>query len=194
MARPQSEALVGRETRRRRLKLVPVSTNVFEESSPRIRRRRHTQARLLDQATIFITLQELLPETLVITESNNGRKEPESTNFRPSESKKNLPLGAGRRMVILGLMKLNATQTEPEFYGYSDTRLIEEVYGKKILDPQGNKSPSKIRSHRGAAFQARNAFIAVLENPERQQDAVTKRTMALVDEIRSLYPYYRFHV
>ena len=190
MARPQSEALAGRETRRSRLKLVPVSTNVFEESSPPIRRRRHPQPRLLDQATVF-TLQEILPETLAITESSNGRKEPESTNFRPSESKKNLPLGAGRRMVILGLMKLNATQTGPEFYGYSDARLIEEVYGKKILDLQGNKSPSKIRSHRGAVFQARNAFIAALENPERQQDTVAKRTMALVDEIRSLYPYYR---
>lgn len=190
MARPQSEALAGRETRRRRLKLVPVSANMFEESSPPIRRRRHTQPRLLDQATVF-TLQEILPETLATTESNNGRKELESTNFRPAESKKNLPLGAGRRMVILRLMKLNATQTGPEFYGYSDTRLIEEVYGRKILDPQGNKSPAKIRSHRGAAFQARNAFIAALENPERQQDAVAKRTIALVDEIRNLYPYYR---
>ncbi len=190
MARPQSEALAGRETRRRRLKLVPVSTNVFEESSPPIRRRRHTQHRILDQATVFIP-QEIFPSQLTTTELSDDGKRPESANSQTSESKKNLPLGAGRRMVILGLMKLNATQTGPEFYGYSDARLIEEVYGKKILDPQGNKSPSKIRSHRGAAFQARNAFIAALENPERQQDAVAKRTMALVDEIRSLYPYYK---
>ncbi len=191
MARPQSEALAGRETRRRRLKLVPVSTNVFEESSPPIRRRRHTQPRLLDQATVFIIPQEIFPPQLITTELSDDGKRPESANPQTSEPRKNLPPGARRRMVILGLMRLNATQAKPEFYGIYDKRFIEDIYGRRILDPQGNKSPAKIRSHIGAAFQARNTFIAALENPERQSNTVVTPTMALVDEIRSLYPYYK---
>lgn len=189
MARPKAEIPSRRETKR--FRFVPVSADIFKtEPTTPIRIQRHAQHRLLDQATVF-TPTEDLPEQLGITELKDRVKKPELTNSNPTESKKNLPLGDRRRMVILGLMRLNATQTGPEFYGYSDLRLIEDVYGEKILDSKGNKSPAKIRNLRGATFQARNAFIDVLENPERQTQEVKTRTKALLEEIKKLYPYYR---
>lgn len=184
MARPQSEVLAGRETRRRRLKLIPVSANVLEEPPHRIRRRSQAQSRLSDQETVFTSPRSL-------SEQLDNPIYPLNGSMLIAEKEKKPESRDKRRPIILALARLNAAQTGPEFPSVFDKRLIEEVYADKNLDQDGMKNPTKIRHNGGAAFQARNAFIEILEDPGSHSEVVVRRTMALVDEIRNMYPYYR---
>lgn len=189
MARPQSEALAGRETRRRGLKLVPVSANVFEESSPLMRRRRHTQSGLLDQERVF-TPVDMPPTTLVNTGSFTQVIQAELTTPKQKETKK--PRRQNKQKpIILALMRLNATHTGPEFSSLYDEKFIVEIYRDKVLDENGKKIRTKVRSNAGSARQSIDSFIAILEHPERDSAGRLARALTLVDEIRNMYPYYK---
>ncbi|MBI3984537.1 MAG: hypothetical protein HY344_01150 [Candidatus Levybacteria bacterium] len=182
MARAPSEASSRREIRRR-MKFLPVSEDVFRREAPApLRKRRRTQHRLLEQAAVFTPQEDssgLLSDTI-------SRRDGE----QPGDGKHKL-YGSRQRLVVLALVRLNEDQTGFEFRGYTDKRFVMEAYQDKVKDAEGKTLDKKVESNRGNAFLTRNSFIKTLESLDGQQPAVKRRTLAVIGEIRNMYPSYK---